>query len=83
MCFRCNKITTTKKSHKFDISLLVNMSHLISYIFLLMYVLCLQGITYDHVELHFYVNGKPMNRPIMGIKGTVFPIFYGEYITID
>lgn len=34
------------------------------------------GLSYDHVELNFYLNGKPMNCPILGIKGTVYPIFY-------
>ena len=36
-----------------------------------------QGMTYDHVELNFYLNGESLNCPVYGIKGTVFPVFYG------
>lgn len=32
--------------------------------------------TYDHVELNFYHNGKHLHCPIMGMKGTVYPVFY-------
>ena len=38
-----------------------------------------QGVSYDHVEMNFFLNGKPLNTPFLGIKGTVFPIFYGVY----
>ncbi|XP_003699588.1 SPRY domain-containing protein 7 [Megachile rotundata] len=34
------------------------------------------GISYDHIELNFYLNGKSMDAPVMGIKGTVFPVLY-------
>ncbi|KAK2175221.1 hypothetical protein NP493_743g03025 [Ridgeia piscesae] len=34
------------------------------------------GVSYDHVDLNFFVNGHPMNSPISGIKGTVYPVFY-------
>jgi len=34
------------------------------------------GMTYDHVELNFYLNGESLNCPVYGIKGTVFPVFY-------
>lgn len=36
-----------------------------------------QGMTYDHFEFHFYLNGKNMETPITGIRGTIFPVFYG------
>ena len=36
------------------------------------------GFTYDHVELNVYCNGKNLDTPVLGIKGTVFPVFYGE-----
>uniref|UniRef100_A0A672K9L1 SPRY domain-containing protein 7 n=2 Tax=Sinocyclocheilus grahami TaxID=75366 RepID=A0A672K9L1_SINGR len=36
------------------------------------------GVTYDHVELNLYLNGKNMHCPASGIRGTVFPIVYGE-----
>jgi len=34
------------------------------------------GCSYDHVELNFYVNGKPLNLPVRGVKGNLFPAFY-------
>ncbi|CAK8676792.1 unnamed protein product [Clavelina lepadiformis] len=34
------------------------------------------GVSYDHVEMNCYVNGKSLNFPIPGIKGTVFPVLY-------
>jgi len=36
------------------------------------------GITYDHVELNFYLNGKPLHSPIIGTKGTLFPVVFVE-----
>ena len=44
-------------------------------------VICVfQGITYDHVELNLYLNGKNMHCPASGIRGTVYPVVYGELI---
>ncbi|XP_046743445.1 SPRY domain-containing protein 7 [Diprion similis] len=34
------------------------------------------GISYDHIELNFYLNGKLLDVPIMGIKVTIYPILY-------
>jgi len=34
------------------------------------------GFSYDHVELNIYSNGKNLDTPILGIKGTVFPVLY-------
>ncbi|CAL1533007.1 unnamed protein product [Lymnaea stagnalis] len=34
------------------------------------------GLTYDHIELNFFLNGSPVNAPFNGIKGTVYPVFY-------
>jgi len=34
------------------------------------------GFSYDHVELNLYCNGRNLDTPILGIKGTVFPVFY-------
>ncbi|XP_064638722.1 SPRY domain-containing protein 7-like [Lineus longissimus] len=34
------------------------------------------GVTFDHIELNFYLNGKPLGTPFTGIKGTVFPVVY-------
>ena len=39
-----------------------------------------QSLTYDHVELNFFINGKAQNIPFTGIKGTVFPVLYGNLI---
>lgn len=36
-------------------------------------------MSYDHIELNFYLNGKPIGGPVMGIKGTVYPVLYGNY----
>ena len=40
-------------------------------------VVACQGVSYDHVELNFFLNGKSMQCPMMGIRGMVFPVFYG------
>jgi hypothetical protein len=34
------------------------------------------GMTYDHVELKIYLNGRPTEARFLGIRGTVFPIVY-------
>ncbi|XP_015604909.1 SPRY domain-containing protein 7 isoform X2 [Cephus cinctus] len=34
------------------------------------------GVSYDHIELNFYLNGKSLDAPIMGIKGTTYPVLY-------
>ncbi|XP_025080111.1 SPRY domain-containing protein 7-like isoform X1 [Pomacea canaliculata] len=34
------------------------------------------GITYDHIEMNFFLNGSPLSTPFAGIKGTVYPAFY-------
>uniref|UniRef100_A0A8C5NY66 SPRY domain-containing protein 7 pseudogene n=1 Tax=Jaculus jaculus TaxID=51337 RepID=A0A8C5NY66_JACJA len=34
------------------------------------------GITYDHVELNVYLNGKNMHCPASGIRGAVYPVVY-------
>jgi len=34
------------------------------------------GFSYDHVELNIFCNGKNLDTPVLGIKGTVFPVFY-------
>lgn len=38
----------------------------------------LQGISYDHVEVNFFLNGKSLDCPILGVRGTVYPVFYGN-----
>ncbi|CAL1289669.1 unnamed protein product [Larinioides sclopetarius] len=34
------------------------------------------GVSYDHVEINFYVNGKNLMCPVTGAKGEVFPVLY-------
>ena len=36
------------------------------------------GFSYDHVELNIFLNGQNLDTPVLGIKGTVFPVFYGK-----
>ena len=43
-----------------------------------MFCFVFQGLSYDHVELNIYLNGENLNCPIYGIKGTVYPVFYGK-----
>lgn len=59
-----------------------NIQMLITFIKLLLlivlFVLFLQGIAFDHIELNFYLNGKSLDAPIMGVKGTMYPVLYGK-----
>lgn len=48
------------------------------YIQIFLFLINFQGLTYDHIELNFFHNGSPMNAPFSGIKGTVYPVFYGK-----
>ncbi|XP_018056363.1 PREDICTED: SPRY domain-containing protein 7 [Atta colombica] len=34
------------------------------------------GVSYDHVELNFYLNGESMNAPVTGVKGRIYPVLY-------
>lgn len=34
------------------------------------------GVTFDHIELKFYLNGKPYPFVVSGVKGTVYPVLY-------
>lgn len=34
------------------------------------------GVSYDHIEMKFYVNGKPLDVSVTGIKGKVYPVLY-------
>lgn len=36
------------------------------------------GVAYDHVELNFYLNGKKLDIPVLGVKGTVYPALFGK-----
>ncbi|KAF2360696.1 SPRY domain [Trinorchestia longiramus] len=34
------------------------------------------GVSFDHVELNFYINGKNTNTPLTGFKGPLYPVLY-------
>ncbi|XP_013387124.1 SPRY domain-containing protein 7-like [Lingula anatina] len=36
----------------------------------------LLGLSYDHVTLNFYLNGKQLDTSFTGIKGTIYPVCY-------
>lgn len=36
------------------------------------------GVTFDHVELNFYLNGKSLEVPILNVRGSVYPALYGK-----
>ena len=38
----------------------------------------MQSCSYDHIELNFFLNGQSLHCPVTGIKGTVYPVLYGE-----
>lgn len=42
------------------------------------FIYLFQGIYYDHVELNYSINGLPVNEPITGIRGTVYPALFGK-----
>lgn len=45
------------------------------------------GISYDHIQLKFYVNGVEVEHAITNVKGTVYPALYGKkynsFVKID
>ena len=45
----------------------------------------MQGISYDHVEMKIFINGRPVDASITGVRGTVYPAIYGiyEYILLS
>jgi len=34
------------------------------------------GVSYDHLHLNFYVDGKPLEKPVSGIRGDVYPVLF-------
>lgn len=34
------------------------------------------GVTFDHIELNFYLNGKPLNSPVSSCRGELYPVLY-------
>jgi len=42
------------------------------------------GVSFDHIELNFYVNGKKGSIAFSNVRGTVFPALYvGEGAVLD
>lgn len=40
-----------------------------------------KGVSYNHDELNFYINGQKLDCPFTNVKGTVYPALYGNAIT--
>lgn len=36
------------------------------------------GVSYDHIQLKFYVNGTEIDHSVTNVKGTVYPALYGN-----
>ncbi|XP_026466229.1 SPRY domain-containing protein 7-like [Ctenocephalides felis] len=34
------------------------------------------GVSYDHIALNFYLNGKDLEIPVNNVRGTVYPVLY-------
>lgn len=37
------------------------------------------GVSYDHIQLKFYVNGEEVDYAVTNVKGTVYPALYGKF----
>ena len=46
---------------------------------LIYYIVRLQGVSFNHDELNFFINGAKLDYPITNVKGQVFPTVYGKY----
>ena len=40
----------------------------------------LQGVSYNHIELNFYLNGQKLDCPFTNVRGQVYPAVYGKGI---
>lgn len=38
------------------------------------------GVSYDHIQLKFYLNGRELDFAITNVRGTVHPALYGKYL---
>lgn len=36
------------------------------------------GVSYDHIQLKFYINGTEIDHSLTNVKGTVYPALYGK-----
>ena len=46
------------------------------------FIFC-KGVTYDHEILNFYLNGDNLETSITGIRGSVYPVFYGKCVCLS
>lgn len=40
------------------------------------------GVSYDHIQLKFYINGTELDNCLENVKGTVYPALYGKPVII-
>lgn len=40
------------------------------------------GVSFDHIQLKFYVNGTEIDHSVTNVKGTVYPALYGKKFNI-
>lgn len=46
----------------------------------IIFVYLSKGVSFDHIELNFYINGVCLDAPITGIRGVVYPAIYGKKV---
>lgn len=47
-----------------------------------LHFIILQGVSYNHIELNFYLNGQKLDCPFTNVRGQVYPAVYGKIISI-
>lgn len=40
------------------------------------------GVSYDHIQLKFCLNGEEMDFPVTNVRGTVYPVLYGKFFIL-
>jgi len=40
------------------------------------------GVSYNHDELNFYINGEKLEHSLTNVKGTVYPALFGESLRL-
>lgn len=38
------------------------------------------GVSYDHIQLKFYLNGQEIESTVTNVRGTVYPALYGKLL---
>ena len=57
-------------------------THKAMHVYTIVVFTIIQSCSYDHVELNFFLNGQSLHCPVTGIKGTVYPVLYGEFLCV-